>query len=269
MQRNEIYTIGYSERLQELMARRTAADCAGFFLPHLRPGMTLLDCGCGTGSITLGLAKAVEPGIVIGVDCDSAQIQAAASLAERMGVSNVRFEQGSAYQLPFASSSFDAALAHSLLVHLRDPLSALRELRRVLNENGVVGVVDSDFGARIWNPSTPLFDRFQELLLRVLEHNGASLYYARRQRSLLNEAGFSRTVAYASSLAFGTPEATRVSAAGWEECLTSPRFVQLVLEQGWVDQATLDAMRPELRAWAERPDAFNAILTCSALGWCK
>src|SRR3990172_3910305 len=42
-------------------ARRTAAANAAFFLPRLQPGMRLLDCGCGPGSITAGLAEAVAP----------------------------------------------------------------------------------------------------------------------------------------------------------------------------------------------------------------
>jgi ubiquinone/menaquinone biosynthesis C-methylase UbiE len=38
---------------------RGADVYAGFLIPHLRPGTTVLDCGCGAGTITLGLAEAV------------------------------------------------------------------------------------------------------------------------------------------------------------------------------------------------------------------
>ena len=50
------------------LERRTAARSAAFLLPHLRPGMRLLDFGCGPGSITVGLAGVVAPGEVVGVD---------------------------------------------------------------------------------------------------------------------------------------------------------------------------------------------------------
>src|SRR5436853_4687301 len=90
--RHEVYTIGYSERLRNLMARRTASACAGFLIPYLRPGMALLDCGCGPGSITLDLAEVVAPGAVIGVDREPTQIAVARELAVERGLTNVSFE---------------------------------------------------------------------------------------------------------------------------------------------------------------------------------
>src|SRR3712207_7201034 len=59
------------------LARRTAADAAAFLLPHLRPGMRLLDAGCGPGTITVGLAGAVQPGEVVGIDPDAGRLEQA------------------------------------------------------------------------------------------------------------------------------------------------------------------------------------------------
>ena len=60
--RNNDYAMGYSNIFMELLERRSAPQNAAHLLPHLLPGMTLLDLGCGPGSITTGLAKAVHPG---------------------------------------------------------------------------------------------------------------------------------------------------------------------------------------------------------------
>ena len=84
--------------------------------------MRLLDCGCGPGSVTLGLAEAVALAEVVGVDIERGQVQAASALARERHVENVRFEVGSIYKLPFPDSSFDALYAQSVLLHLREPL---------------------------------------------------------------------------------------------------------------------------------------------------
>src|SRR5215218_2744965 len=73
------------------LATRTVAREAAFLLPHLRPGMRLLDVGCGPGSITLGLAATVAPGEVVGLDLRPEVIAQARASAAARGVANVRF----------------------------------------------------------------------------------------------------------------------------------------------------------------------------------
>src|ERR1044071_2999787 len=82
----EAYTHGYDEHARRNLNRRSAAVDAAFLLPHLRPGMSLLDCGCGTGRIPVGLAAAVAPGEVVGVDIGSVQVEAARVLAAEEGL---------------------------------------------------------------------------------------------------------------------------------------------------------------------------------------
>src|ERR1700704_476217 len=81
----EVYTHGYGGRAQEWMSQRRAAEAADFILPHLRPGMRVLDCGCGPGSITVDLATAVAPGEVIGIDIEQSQLDTARALAAERG----------------------------------------------------------------------------------------------------------------------------------------------------------------------------------------
>lgn len=88
---------------------------AGFFLPHLRPGMRVLDCGCGPGSITMGLAAHVAPGEVIGIDLDPTHIALARRRAADAGLANVRFARADIYTLPFPDAAFDAVFCHSIL----------------------------------------------------------------------------------------------------------------------------------------------------------
>jgi len=58
--RSEQYIHGHDDATIQSLSQRSAANDAGFFLPYLRSGMRLLDCGCGPGSITFGLAETVH-----------------------------------------------------------------------------------------------------------------------------------------------------------------------------------------------------------------
>ena len=63
------YTHGYASSVTTNHATRTVSDSAAYLLPHLGPGLRVLDVGCGPGSITLDLAEAVGPtGQVVGID---------------------------------------------------------------------------------------------------------------------------------------------------------------------------------------------------------
>jgi ubiquinone/menaquinone biosynthesis C-methylase UbiE len=184
---------------QARLERRTAATAAAFFLPHLRPGMRLLDCGCGVGSITVGLAAAVAPGEVVGIDIQPAQVERARALAAERGTANVRFELASAYELPYPDASFDAVFAHTLLLHLAQPARALHEMKRKLKRGGVVGIADPDHGAMLREPYIPLVEDAHHLLMRVVAHRGGDNFRARHHHQLLREAGFARPAAGATT----------------------------------------------------------------------
>lgn len=261
------YIHGYSDEFQRLHGQRTAAVEAGFFLPYLRAGMDLVDCGCGPGSITVDLATIVAPGQVVGVDVAQRQLDYARALAAQRGVANVRFEPGDVYAIPFPDASFDAAFAHNLLQHLGDPLRALRETRRVLKPGGMVGIQDDDWGAYLWEPAPPLLRTGLELFLKVAEANGASFFYARHQKRLLREAGFVRVEGYAMARSNGTPERLGVFVEAAVRQFQDPAFVTTVLEHDWADQETLDRLPATIRAWADDPDAYRAILCPAAVGW--
>src|SRR5262245_5290236 len=115
--------------------------------------MSLLDCGCGPGGITLGLAPRVSPGEVMGIDIGGAQLELA---RERARAANVpaTFRAANIYSLPFPEAHFDAVFSHALFEHLGEPLKALAEIRRVLKPGGCVGLRSPDWGGFVLHPSS-------------------------------------------------------------------------------------------------------------------
>ena len=94
------YTMGYSEEFLQLLHRRNAERHAAYLLPHLRPSLRVLDFGCGPGTISVGLARAVEPGELHGIDMEESQIGLARSAAESGGHANTTFHVGDVTDLP-------------------------------------------------------------------------------------------------------------------------------------------------------------------------
>src|SRR5262249_38690125 len=249
------------------LSRSTAQTVASFFLAHLGPGMGVLDCGSGPGSITIGLAEAVAPGETVGLDLQESQVLAGRERAAARGIENGRFQQGSVFDLPFPDASFDAVAAFHVLFHLREPLRALREMRRVLKPGGVVAVRDPDVGGRVQEPWAPLAAAAFELSWRAHEFNGGDAHFGRKHRRLLGEAGFERVEAASVTEAHGTAEALAQFAELLSLRLTGPSYLEAITGQGWATREQLDTILEGLHAWAARPDAFTSVLFCTALGW--
>lgn len=259
----------YSQRanpgFEAVMSLRTAVKEGAFFLQHLRPGMRVLDVGCGPGSITLGFAEVVLPGEVIGVDFQPSQIDQARASSEARGMMNLRFDVADAYRLPFAKHSFDAVFAHAVLWHLREPVQALAEIRRVLRLGGIVGIRDCDWGGRIYAPAMPLLERWWGLTVRIRQRNGGNPFLGRHLRGLLLEAGFERINASASSWTAGTKEEILLCATFLKAQLQG--FTATALAENWMDQSTIEEVSSEIDGWAQRPDAFYLDTYCEALGY--
>ena len=108
----------------------------------LRPGMRLLDVGCGLGGPARYFAS--EPGCrVTGIDLSEEYAAVANSLAARAGLAGlVSCRQGSALALPFEAGSFEAATLLHVGMNIADKAALFAAIRRVLAPSGVLGIYD-------------------------------------------------------------------------------------------------------------------------------
>src|ERR687893_2190455 len=97
----DTYTHGHADPVLQSHRWRTVENSAAYLIPSLKPGLDLLDVGCGPGTITVDLASRVAPGRVVGIDVSADPLEEARAAAERAGVA-VTFQVGDVYALSAA-----------------------------------------------------------------------------------------------------------------------------------------------------------------------
>ena len=252
----ERYTHGHHESVLRSHRWRTAENSAAYLLPHLRPGLALLDVGCGPGTITLDFARRVAPGRVIGMDAEADVLRGATADAAEAGLTNVTFETGDAYALAFDDDRFDVVHAHQVLQHLADPVAALAEMRRVTKAGGVVAARDMDVASTVWYPDAPALDRWVELYGQVTRSNGGEPAAGRRLLAWAHAAGFADVTASASVWCFATPEERAWWGSLWADRVTGSAFADQALESGLADRNDLATIATAWRDWAASPDGW-------------
>jgi len=154
----------------------------------IKPGMTVLDLGCGSGAFTPFVARAIgEQGKVYAVDIQPAmlqQLERKLAKAENQDIKNIELKQASAYSLPFGDESVDLVYMVTVLPEIPDRGRALREINRVLKPGGILAVTEF-----LPDPDYPLRSTTIKLCQRegfVLDDNSGNLWnYTVRFKKLL------------------------------------------------------------------------------------
>lgn len=257
------YTMGYSEDFQKLLRRRNAETNAAHLLPHLEPGMRVLDFGCGPGTISVGLAKAVEPGELCGVDMEESQIETARHAAQAGGHRNAAFQTADATDLPFEDDYFDVAHCHAVLMHTPNTVSVLEEVRRVLKPGGIISgremFVDSSF-------LEPEMKDGWETFARLISANGGHPQIGRELKRLFIEAGFSDISTSVSFEPFCTEEDIDFLHGFILAWFFSQITVEAAVKYGIATREQFDDWRRRLDQWKDTPGALAAFAWGEATG---
>jgi SAM-dependent methyltransferase len=252
------YTHGHHESVLRSHTWRTVDNSAAYLVPHLTSGTSVLDVGCGPGTITADIGRRVEPGRVLGIDTSAAVIEQARRDA---GVSaNAEFRVEDLYALDLEDARFDIVHAHQVLQHLPDPVGALRQMKRVCKSGGIVAARDGDYGAFRWYPDEPALDRWLALYRTIARRNGGEPDAGRFLLAWAHAAGFEDVRAGASVWCFATPHDRDWWGGLWADRMTESAIARQAVTDGFASEDELREIAAGWRRWAAHPDAWFAAL---------
>ncbi|WP_343575369.1 methyltransferase domain-containing protein [Mycobacterium sp.] len=254
-----VYTHGHHESVLRGHRVRTAENSARYLLPYLRPGSSLLDVGCGPGTITVDLAARIAPGHVTAVEITASSLDLARAEAQAHGRSNIEFVTSDVHALVFPDDTFDVVHAHQVLQHVADPVQALREMRRVCKPGGVVAARDADYAGFIWHPQLPALDRWMTLYSEAARANGGEPDAGRRLLSWTQHAGFDDVTATGGLWCFATPETRDWWGGMWADRIVESALARQLVNDGMATAEELDEIAAAWRQWAAAPDGWIGI----------
>ena len=154
----------------------------------IRPGMRVLDLGCGAGDVAFVAADLVGPdGCVVGVDRSTDALARARVRAAHRGLTQVQFVEGDIHD-PAPGGPFDAIVERLTLWAVPDPAAVLRRQATVLRPGGLVVPVEVDLSSVRWLPEIPLGTQVKSWLVEGFARAGLTML-GPRLWAILQEAG--------------------------------------------------------------------------------
>lgn len=157
---------------------------------HYPAGSRVLEAGCGVGAQTVTLAANSPRADITSIDISDRSVAQAAKLIEEAGHTNVRFQQGDIFNLPFEPESFEHIFVCFVLEHLAHPGEALSRLKTLLKIGGTITVIEGDHGSAYFYPDNDTAHRAIRCQVELQKRAGGNAKIGRELYPLLNGAGF-------------------------------------------------------------------------------
>ena len=271
------YVFGEDDLTHQMFSLRVLTKDTRFIIPYLRPDSYILDIGCGPGSITCGFAAQCPQGHVIGIDSSPPVLEKARQNAKN--INNATFRYGNIMDglSDFADGSFDIVFCHQVLVHVSDPVAALKEMRRLAKSDGGL-ICTRESLTTLWHPSNPVLERSAGLMHRAFRaasradnseldsETGTNLPHI-----WAREAGFtgeSTVLSSVSGEALTDKESIEQRVLGWKYLIAEGNSVRDNLIRAGATQKDIDDMTEALEEWKENPDSWHLWLS-SEMIWKK
>ncbi len=253
------YTMGFSDEMLDALRRYTAETSARHLLPYLRPGLRVLDFGCGPGTISVGLARAVHPGEMYGVDMDAQTIEQARAVARWQRQDNAHYRVGDVTELSFGDGFFDAAYCHNVLMHIPDTQAVLAEVKRVLKPGGVIAcremITESSFTHPGFGVLRKAWDMFEDLLAADDGHP----QMGKDLKGHLFEAGFEGIRLEGTFDFYNSPADVTWIYGFANKWFLSPEITEAAIKYGATTRELCDAIADAYARWLEHPGALCGI----------
>lgn len=228
----------------------------------------MLDAGCGPGSITLGFAELLSPGVITGIDIDASQVAKAGAEAQARGIGNIRFMQADLQALPFEDESFDAVFGHTVFMHLAHPEKVLSELFRVCKPGGWIaireglGMLDCLMTVPVHGTERPFSDWMKE----ISRLGDGDPDIGLRLKGFLYAAGFRKITPSCHSEIYHDPVGL-LMLQGWFASILKGSAGEKALASGLITPASLDEMLAKMRRWPADPAAVAVVSWIEYLAW--
>ena len=257
--------IGYSEEMLHALMRHNAEDHAAHLTPHLKPGMRVLDFGCGPGSLSTGLARAVAPGELYGIDIEQSQVYIANALAAYLQQSNTVFQVGDAADMPFEDGFFDVAHCHNVLMHVPDTAAVLAEVKRVLKPGGTLACCEMIVDSSFTHPNYGVIDKAWDMFADLLAADDGHPQMGKEMKSHIVAAGFANVRMGASIETFSTPADVMFIYGVAQQWFLAPEITEAAIKYGASTQELCDSIGAAYDRWLEHPGALAGVAYGEAL----
>jgi ubiquinone/menaquinone biosynthesis C-methylase UbiE len=185
------YVHGYdpreSIRLQDQASTLVELLHSDTFYP---PGSRVLEAGCGVGAQTITLALNSPEATFVSIDISEDSVREAAKAGAAAGITNVDFQQGDIFHLPFEPESFDHIFVCFVLEHLPRPIEALDILKGYLKKGGTITVIEGDHGSTFFHPDSEFAQAAIHCQVELQRRGGGNADIGRELFPLLSRAGY-------------------------------------------------------------------------------
>jgi SAM-dependent methyltransferase len=231
-------------RLAVLGRVKWAATIALLRRLGVRTGMHCLDVGCGSGSVSLAIARMVGPsGHVVGFDRNKTVLRWALDAAKRQSVSQATFCTADVRDLE-ADGQFDVVYSRLLLSRVTDPLDTVHRMTRALRPGGLLVVEDEEVSSQFCRPVDVAFTQYTNLYGAALRARGGDPEVGPLLPCLLEEAGLTDVGLDVDQPAFRHGEGKVLPA------LTMAHIGAELVAHGLTDGGTVDVLTAALEGLA-------------------